>query len=397
MKIYIIVILLISVSTHYFQTDTVKYPWPTPPFNSSKGLNGTFGEFRNTGSADHFHNAVDIGEPDGNPVYPCISGEVYYLSNNGYDSYINVRSIINNQKKHITYYHVVPNPAISIGQQVIAGETVIGTIYVGAAHVHLIERELLSLSSSEIGNEINPVRPEGGLFPYYDSYAPSISSSSLTFFKDNSSITIPSDQLSGKVDIRIEVREKNGPLFSHGNNGTYILGYRILSEDGNQIIYEPEDNGMKYRFYYIPYDSYVHQVFVKNVATLSDPIYWLTNGNGQAQINSTLTVGNNYLNTDLLDEGSYLLEIFSEDTRENQTFKRFNFSVIKLPPELLAVENKNDSIYISWTPYNLNDLKGYRIYYTDNNALSDWTLAAFPSGHPAGLSLRSEWSNGQEP
>ena len=376
MMLYILAILLISFSTNYSQSDTIKYPWPTPPFNSSRGLTGTFGEFRNTGSADHFHNAVDIGEPDGNPVYPSITGEVYYLSNNGYDSYINVKSIINNQKKHITYYHVVPNPSLSIGQAVVAGETVIGTIYVGAAHVHLIERELLPTSSSGIGNEINPVRPEGGLFPYYDTYPPSISSSSLTFFKDNSSVTLPSNQLTGKVDIRIEVREKNGPLYSHGNNGTYILGYRVLSEDGDSLVYEPDDNGVKYRFYYIPYDSHVHQVFVKNVATLSDPIYWLTNGDGESHINSTFSVGNNYLDTDLFDEGSYLLEIFSEDTRENTTSKRFNFSIAKLPPELLTVKNNNDSISISWAPYKLNNLQGYRIYYSVDPSSLDWHIAA---------------------
>ena len=148
--------------------DTTKYQWPTPPYYSSKDLTGTFGEFRNTGSSDHFHNAVDIAEPDGNPVYPSISGEIYYYSDNGYDSYVNVRSTINNHKKHITYYHVVPSPSLHIGQQVMVGETIIGTIFVGAAHVHLIERELLLSSESGIGNAINPVRPEGGLNPYDD-------------------------------------------------------------------------------------------------------------------------------------------------------------------------------------------------------------------------------------
>ena len=322
MKFFTILIISIFVEIIFSQSDTTKYQWPTPSFNISRGLNATFGEFRNTGSADHFHNAVDIGEPDGNPVYPSIDGIVHNYSNNGYDSYINVKSIINGQKKHLTYYHVVPNPSISIGQEVSAGETVIGTIYNGAAHVHLIERELLPTSTASIGNEINPVREEGGLDPYNDIYAPSIVGSSLRFFKDNSSIQVQSDQLSGKIDIRIEVREKNGTTFSQTNNGTYILGYRILSEDGNSLIYEPENKGMKYRFYFIPGDGYVHKAFVKNVATLSDPVYWLTNGNGESQINSTLSIPNNFLDTDLLDEGPYQLEIFSEDTRNNTVSAR---------------------------------------------------------------------------
>ncbi len=252
-----------------------------------------------------------------------MDGVVQYFSNNGYDSYINVKTIIGDKKKHLTYYHVVPNPSLSIGQNVIAGQTVIGTIYVGAAHVHLIEYQQMDASSSSYGTAMNPVRPEGGLTPYNDNQAPEIISSSLRFYKDNSSIDIPSDQVKGKVDIKIEVREKNGTYSSQQNNGTYILGYRVLSEDGNTTIYEPENGGAKYRFYFMPNNSDVHNVFIKNVATLSSPVYWLTNGSGEAKINQTLSVGNNYLDTDLLDAGNYLLEIFSEDTRENKTSKRF--------------------------------------------------------------------------
>lgn len=374
MKIKLFLIYLLQVSFFWSQTDTTKYSWPTPNFNSSRGLTATFGEFRNTGSSDHFHNAVDIGEPDGNPVYPCIDGVVHYLSDNGYDSYINVISIVNGKKKHITYYHVVPNPSLSIGQNVKAGQSLIGTIYVGAAHVHLIEYQLMDQSSGSYGTSMNPVRPKGGLTPYYDDQAPEIITSSLQFYKDNSFIEIPGNQLNGKVDIKIEVREKNGTSPSQLNNGTYILGYRVLSEDGNTTIYEPANNGNKYRFYYKPSKSYVHNVFIKGIATLSKPVYWLTNGSGEVSINQTLSVGNNYLDTDILDAGNYLLEIFSEDTRENRTSKQFPFSVIKLPPELNTVVLINDSIKISWEAYNLNRLAGYRIYYS-NLYENNWKLA----------------------
>jgi murein DD-endopeptidase MepM/ murein hydrolase activator NlpD len=368
--------LLVSQTSYFAQSDTTKYPWPTPSFNSSKGLNATFGEFRNTGSADHFHNAVDIGAPDGNPVYPCIDGIVHHIYNNGYDSYINIRSTIDGMKKHITYYHVVPNPSLVIDQSVKASQTIIGTIYVGAAHVHLIERELVNASSSSFGTAINPIRPEGGLSPYQDSYAPVISGSSLRFFKDESSIQVPSNLLNGKIDIRVDVREKNGTTSSNSNNGTYILGYRVLSEDGNQVIFEPENEGVKYRFYNLPSNNYVHNAFVKGIATLSDPIYWLTNGHGEKQINETLTIQNNYLDTDLFYGGNYQLEIFSEDTRTNKTSKRFPISISKLPPELSAVLVNNDSFTFSWRPYLLNNLKGYRIYYSDIDSDSSWHLVA---------------------
>ncbi|MCB9206029.1 MAG: T9SS type A sorting domain-containing protein [Ignavibacteriales bacterium] len=375
MKNFLILFILFQLSI-IAQTDETKYQWPTPSFNASRGLTATFGEFRNTGSSDHFHNAVDIGEPDDNPVYPSIDGVVHYFSNNGYDSYINVKSIINGKKKHLTYYHVVPNPSLYVNQVVKKGETIIGTIYNGAAHVHLIEREFMDISSTSLGNEINPVRPEGGLDPYYDSYPPVINESNLKFYEDGTSNQIPNNQLIGKVDIRIDVREKNGTSSSNVNNGTYILGYRVLSESGSEIIYEPKDNGVKYRFYYIPNDNYVHNVFVKNVATLSDPIYWLTNGNGEKQINENLTVSNNYLDTDLFSKGNYQLEIFSEDTRSNKSSKRFPITVAKLPPELNTVVVKDNKIKISWTPYKLNNLLGYRIYYSDDGTLGNWKLAA---------------------
>lgn len=369
-----ILILLFPILT-IAQLDSTKYPWPVTPLYSSQSLTATFGEFRNTGSSDHFHNAVDIGEPDGNPVYPSIDGIVHYFSNNGYDSYINVKSIINGEKKHITYYHVVPSPTLTLNQSVTAGTSIIGTIYVGAAHVHLIERELLSIFADGYGNEINPVRPEGGLTPYYDTYSPVINSSSLTFYKDRSAIKLPSDNLHGKVDIKIEVRERNGTSSSHINNGTYILGYRLLSSDGTQIIYEPENDGIKYRFYTIPLDSYSHSVFVDGEATLSDPIYWLTNGNGEKEINKNFTVPNNYLNTDLLDDGNYLLEIFAEDTRANKTSQTFPITISKLPPELTYVLANEDFIKISWEKYIGTNLLGYRIYYSELSD-SSWNLAA---------------------
>lgn len=367
---------LLGFSLIISQPDTTKYPWPLPPFNSSRSLTATFGEFRNTGSSDHFHNAVDISEPAGNPVYPCINGTVYSISDNGYNSYINVKTIINGKKKHITYYHVIPSPSLSVGQNVVTGTTVLGTIEASAGHVHLIERELLDPQFTLLGTPVNPIRPDGGLDPYYDTYSPVISSSSLTFYKDNTSIPVPKDQLNGKIDIVIDVREKNGTSTLHNNNGTYILGYRVLSEDGQTIIYEPEDNGMKYRFYYLPGDEYVHNVFVQGKATLSDPIYWLTNGKGEAFINSYLSVSNNYIDTDLLDEGNYLLEIFTEDTRSNTSSKQFPITIQKLPPELVRAVTRNDSLFFSWYPYNLKSLLGYRLYYSELSDSNNWYVAA---------------------
>jgi len=46
--------------------DTVHFQWPNQPFNSSHFINGTFCEYRNTLSANHFHSrttpALEFGE-----------------------------------------------------------------------------------------------------------------------------------------------------------------------------------------------------------------------------------------------------------------------------------------------------------------------------------------------
>ena len=120
----------------YAQIDGVEYQWPVTPLNSSHSLNATFCEFRNTLSSDHFHNAVDIGKADGEPCYAVIDGEVFTIGNSGSNSYVRVVTSINDQWKHFTYLHIDPNPALSVGDNVVAGSTILGTIYPGMGHVH---------------------------------------------------------------------------------------------------------------------------------------------------------------------------------------------------------------------------------------------------------------------
>ncbi len=380
MRVSLLLIFFMTVgSIFYSQTDTIKYQWPDAPVNNSKVINGTFAEFRNTGSADHFHNAVDIGEPDNNPVYPCIDGTVHSIVDGGSNSYVSVRTLIDGMWKRITYLHIKPNPALSIGQSVTAGSTILGTIYVGMGHIHLIERELVASSSSS-GAEINNIREGGGLTPYFDNEPPFIHTNTIKYYVDNSTEQLSAGALFGKVDIKVKVEERNGNTSSGRNNGTYILGYRIWNEERTQVVYEPFGNGVAYRFDRKPLNSNVHNVFVKNEATLSIPLYWLTNGNGADAINNSRTVPNNYFDTELLDEGNYSLEIFTEDTRGN-TDSKFSDIRIAAPPEQPTLNyvtnpNKRHSIEAGWQPNTDGDLAGYRLYYSVNTQLSTWQLAA---------------------
>jgi Secretion system C-terminal sorting domain len=384
MKLRTILITFLFLSSQLLaQLDNIKSQWPVTPLNSSHSINGNFSEFRNTGSSDHFHNAVDIGEPDGEPCYSVMDGEVYVIGNSGSNSYVRVASKINGKWKHFTYLHIDPNPNLSVGDAVEKGVTILGTIYPGLGHVHLIERELVS-SKSTNGTAINNTRNNGGLTPYDDPYPPVIYRSSLKFFLDGSSTKVPAHGLTGKIDIQVKIEERNGTSSVHQNNGTYLAGFRIWSQDTSQIVYEPKDAGVKYRFDRKPFDSSVHKVFVKGVATLSNPVYWLTNGQGAEEINDGLEVSNNYFDTSLLDTGSYVLEIFTEDTRGNKDDEFFVIGITDKdlsPPERpelysLVNGNSNKSLSFNWNKNPEKDLRGYRLYYAVNNNLSEWQLAA---------------------
>ena len=127
-KLYLISFLFI-VQSILAQADSIKYQWPDLPFNQSKGINGTFCEYRDTSPEGHFHNGTDIGEPDGNPIYASLDGVVHYIGNSGSNSYVRVRTQVDGKWKHLTYLHIVPNPSLSAGMPVTKGVTVLGTIY----------------------------------------------------------------------------------------------------------------------------------------------------------------------------------------------------------------------------------------------------------------------------
>jgi len=105
-----------------------QFPWPVTPFDQSHEITGTFCEFRDTQSSDHFHNGTDIPKADGQPVYPVKSGTITSMATSGSNAYVRVNDI--------AYVHIKPNPDLSVGDAVVASQTVLGTIYPGMGHVH---------------------------------------------------------------------------------------------------------------------------------------------------------------------------------------------------------------------------------------------------------------------
>ena len=373
---------LLLGSSLWAQGDQVMYQWPVPPFAVSRNINGTFCEYRNTLSANHFHNGADIGEPDNNPVYSGLDGVVHSLSTtDGSNNYVRIRTNTGGFWKHISYVHIQPNPALSPGSPVQAGVTILGTIYPGMGHVHLTERELVT-GQSETGVEINALRNGGGLTPYVDTYTPVIDRSTIQYRQQGLGTLIPGTTLFGKVDISIRVNERNGPGSPGGtqtNNGTFMIGYRLWSGDSTTVMFEPPDGGLRYRFDRKPLDSDVDIAFLGvPYSSTSAHYYYVTNGSGASAVNSFRQVVDSWFDTESLPEGPYVLEIFAEDTRGNTDAALFPIEITRkdlLPPSIpelrtVLVDSLAQSIQMAWDPSPEPDLKGYRISYLSTTG---WT------------------------
>lgn len=229
--------------------DTITYQWPVTPFNEQKGITGTFCEFRNTLSSNHFHNGTDIPKPDGSPVYPVLSGTVHSLGTSateGTSAYVRVKTFVAGQWKHISYVHMEPNPLLSPGSAVTAGVTVLGNILNGQGHTHLTERQLVASELSS-GVEIGALREPGGLTPYTDTYSPKVLW--VKFYQDNSNIQFLSGKVYGLVDFISQMAERNTDgapnSGSTTNNGVYHTGYKVLSADKSSVVYNPPGDGVR--------------------------------------------------------------------------------------------------------------------------------------------------------
>ncbi len=379
-------IFLIFISYLVQGQDLTTYPWPLSPTNQSKLISGTFCEYRSTSASGHYHNAVDIPAPAGTPVLAVLPGTVitaYSGDPTGYDNYIRVRSVIDGKNKDITYYHT--NPVKSVGQFVNVGD-VVSTIAID--HVHLIEYYLGNTSL-----EVNPIRPDGGLTPLVDIWKPSIRS--VRFFVDGTSTQLSPNYIGGKVDIIVHIQEANWSGSGSGtNNGSYAIGYKILSADTQTVVYNPPSNSLRYRYYIKPLNDYVNYNYYQPEATTSNHVYIITNGNGADDVHQTRRILNNYWDADQLPDGNYVVMVYTYDTRGNADtvyVPIYKTSVDLIPPSQTnlkaIVSDTTNKITLYWEENPTPDLKGHRIYFTFNN--SSWTLRDNENVVTAGMTSRT--------
>jgi len=353
-----------------------RHGWPVTPFFETHPITGTFCEFRNTLSSDHFHNGVDIPKPDGSPVYPVYNGVVTSIGtvpSSGDNAFVRVQYVVSGLVKSDAYVHISPNPLLNVGDSVYGYQTVLGTILSGLGHVHF--------THGVVSNEINAIRPIGGLTPYIDNYPPVIRS--VRFFIDETNTEFLNGRVNGLVDIRVHIAETNAAdpgsvTGSTSNNGTYIVGYRILSADAMTVIFEPPSGGTRYRFDRKPSNTYVARVFAPG-SDVSTHMYTITNGDGADYINGTQIVNPNAWNSSALPAGNYIVMIFAEDTRG--LTDRVYVPVRVEPGDFVApaapvlksvVSDSAGKITVSWYPNAELDLRGYRLYFSIDG--TNWTL-----------------------
>jgi hypothetical protein len=365
LKFFLFLLIPLTIKA---QTDTVKYPWPISPMTQQREIGGTFGEYRSTSAAGHYHNGTDITGAGGTPVLAVLPGTIavaYHDGSTGYDSYVRVGSVINGQTKYLTYYHCIPTA--SVGQQVSVGQQ-IATIAID--HIHLIDYRL---GGGITGSHLNALREDGGLNPYNDPWKPYIRY--VKFFLDNSTTQVPSNSLGGKIDIVVHVEEQNGTSSSAKNNGTYEIGYKILSADTQTVVYNPPNDGLRFRYYNIPGNSYVNVNYFQPESNTSKHVYNITNGTGAANVASSQIVTNNYWDVSLHPYGNYVVMVFSKDTRGNADTVYIPVTTTDLdliapgqPQMKYVVKENTNQLKVAWTDPGDDDLKGYRLYYSQTGA-----------------------------
>ncbi len=344
MKLFV-TILVFSFS--FVSTQT--YNWPCQPFDQQHWINGTFCECRSgtSGDIDHFHEGIDIDLPAGNAVYSVIDGSVVSIGtadDYGINSWIRVG--------RYAYVHVIPNPTLSVGMQVTAYETILGWTN-SWNHIHF--------KDGFPGDEINPIRIDGGLSPLEDHYDPWVND--IRFYVDDTQTEFANGRVFGRVDIvsRAMDHTDDGPI--GWDNGIYKIGYEILDSTG--VVFQSLST--PFLFNQIPSQSYVRNVYAPGSNT-SVYRYIVTN-----HLN-----GNHYLDVTTWPQGTYLARVITwdhylqADTLEREFTVTESDTVAPVAPTLLSVFQKDDGFQLNWAPNSESDLAGYRLYFSYN--LDDWYL-----------------------
>jgi murein DD-endopeptidase MepM/ murein hydrolase activator NlpD len=271
------------------------YSWPLRPFYQQHAIRGYFNDPRLSGDETGFHFGVDISAPDGTPVYAIEGGRAQVRG-------LTVSVFPKRGGHQFAYWHIVP--AVRARQRV-RQHQVIGRIAPGAEHVHLGEYR--------DGTYVNPLRL-GGLAPYIDDTVPQIPK--LTFYSFGNPVA--PENLSGFVDVTIDAYDPSplpGPPdeWAQARLSPAFVRWRIV--EGPNTVRQWE-TAVDFRRFLLPIALfnfvYAPGTYQNRPDRPGRYEYYLAHA----------------LDTGLLPNGSYVLQVEALDEQENLGKASFPFTIL---------------------------------------------------------------------
>jgi murein DD-endopeptidase MepM/ murein hydrolase activator NlpD len=290
-------------ATLWLAAPAAAYRWPVKPFNRMHPIRGAFDDPRfhlgPESSLSAFHFGVDIVAKDGTRVYAVSPGYV-----RRYGDHVTVRRPRSGHT--FGYWHIVP--AVRTGQHVRLHQF-LGTIRKGWGHVHFAE--------SFNGSYRNPLRL-GALTPFRDRTPPTVASIGLVGQNGES---ISAGNVRGVVDIEAEVYDPppvRPPAPWNVARLTPSLIMWRLTHDG--VALTQWAASVDFTSALMPsfaYPSiYAPGTYQNKANRPGRYLFWITHA----------------LDTTSLQNGSYAVDVFAEDTRFNSATLSLPFTIANNGP-----------------------------------------------------------------
>lgn len=270
------------------------YSWPLRPFYQQHAIRGYFNDPRLSGIEAGFHFGVDIVAADLEPVYAIEGGQVTVRGQSV--------SILPKRGGHrLSYWHVTP---VVRSRQNVRRRQLIGHVVPGAGHLHFAERSR--------GTYVNPLRI-GGLAPYIDDTVPQIPR--LTFYSGDNPI-LP-ENVTGVVEVTLDAYDPSPlPLppaeWAQARLAPALIRWRIVQGQTNVRLWE---TAVDFRTYVVPVSLF--NLFYA-------PGTYQNRPNRPGRYEYYLAHG---LDTALLPNGSYVLQVDALDAQENLGQASFAFTI----------------------------------------------------------------------
>lgn len=281
------------------RTNRLDYRWPVRPFDVQHPIRGNFGDPRTVSlepfgvdgedapGAYSFHNGVDISAAPGTPVYPVVSGVA--------DLRRVDEVIVRVGGRDFQYWHI--RPAVSSGERVVAGKTMLGRVLRPADHVHL--------SEIDWGRVTNPALH---LRPYSDHTSPVIDAIHVRAVSGDG---LPIGLLSGRVQITVQAADSPSQPTAGAWAGEPVvpalLRWTLSAVDGRQVagrvvVDFRRGEPAKQHFW----DVYAAGTY-QNFPVFDQHFYWRQPGRYLFQLTSRPLDTNRFAN------GAYILRVVASD------------------------------------------------------------------------------------